>query len=160
MTGTTARVPHAATGDCEAIRLGFIGQPINTATSLSYIVGAAIVARKGTSRRRLWAGALIALGVGSIGYHGPGRRPGKLLHDVSLPLAGMVAAAGTTRPNCYSRLTASLCVTAGCVWVVSRTDSPLCRPTSRWQWHGLWHVVSATAVTTRALGERGRECAD
>jgi hypothetical protein len=31
-------------------------------------------------------------------------------------------------------------------YVLGRTGAPTCRPRSRWQWHGLWHVLGAVAA--------------
>jgi hypothetical protein len=33
-------------------------------------------------------------------------------------------------------------------YVLGRTSAPTCRPTSRWQWHGVWHVLGAAAAAT------------
>lgn len=151
---------HAACGDCEAIRPGLVGQPVNTATSLAYVAGAIAVVQGRGARRWWWVAALTGLGLGSIGYHGPGTRAGKLAHDASLPFALAVAGVGTRRPNRGRRGAGLLGAVAGAIWFVSRTESPLCRPQSRWQWHGAWHVLSAVAITTLARGEEGHGCDD
>jgi hypothetical protein len=31
-------------------------------------------------------------------------------------------------------------------YLLGRTDAPTCRPHSRWQWHGVWHVLGAVAA--------------
>jgi hypothetical protein len=34
---------------------------------------------------------------------------------------------------------------AGATWILGRSDAPLCRPHSLFQFHGLWHALSAVA---------------
>ena len=74
---------HAAVGDCEQVRPGLIGQPINTVTSVAYVVAATWVHRRGSRRRTLWAVVLTFVGLGSVAYHGPGTRAGKAIHDAA-----------------------------------------------------------------------------
>lgn len=45
-------------------------------------------------------------------------------------------------------LTAALA--APVAYLLGRTSAPTCRPASRWQWHGLWHVLTAVAGTAWA----------
>jgi hypothetical protein len=79
-----------AASDCERCRPGLVAQPINTLSSLAYVVtGAAVVhdARRRPRRRRSevalgWA--TVAVGLGSVAYHGPGGRLGHRAHDASL----------------------------------------------------------------------------
>jgi glycerol-3-phosphate O-acyltransferase/dihydroxyacetone phosphate acyltransferase len=82
---------HLAIGssDCEAIGPGLVAQPVNTWTSVAYLLaGAWIIAR---SRRWLLDpsavvfGALVAAnGVGSIAYHASADSPGRWMHDLSI----------------------------------------------------------------------------
>lgn len=44
--------------------------------------------------------------------------------------------------------TAGVLIPAVASYVLGRTGSRACRPTSRWQWHGLWHVLGAVAAAT------------
>lgn len=79
-----------AASDCERCRPGLVAQPVNTASSLAYVAaGAAMVrdARRRPRRRRSevalgWA--TVAVGLGSVAYHGPGGRLGHRAHDASL----------------------------------------------------------------------------
>ena len=59
-----------AAADCEAIGPGFLGQPVNTVTTLAFLlVGLWILLRR---RKDRWLGiALVATGVGSFLFHGP-----------------------------------------------------------------------------------------
>jgi hypothetical protein len=93
-------VPLLASGDCERIRDGLIAQPVNTASSVAYlVVGVALVerARRTTPGGR---GRLVALGlataangVGSAAYHGPGGPGSRWLHDAAvLAVLGLVVA--------------------------------------------------------------------
>ncbi len=148
--------PHAARGDCEQVRPGFFGQRINTVTSLAYIVGGAYVLSRGSSRRRLWSALLVALGVGSVGYHGPGTRSGKLAHDASVVAAVGVLGTAAVRPNRNAVAAAGLGGVAVSVHATTRTGCRACTPESVWQGHGLWHLLSAVALTAVAVGERPR----
>lgn len=70
-----------AASDCERIHDGPVTQPVNTMTSLAYVVAGLALARR--SRRvggdRPYAGpvagALVLNGLGSVAYHGPGTTP-------------------------------------------------------------------------------------
>ena len=80
-----------ASSDCEAIREGFLGQPVNALSSGAYLVaGAALVAdaagTSGAHRHRLvtFGLAVAANGVGGVGYHGPGDRLSRWVHDSAL----------------------------------------------------------------------------
>ena len=80
-----------AESDCERIRDGLIEQPVNTVSSLGYvIVGAWIlgrVARREVPRRGVGVAfglAMIAVGLGSVAFHGPGSGAGRFFHDYSI----------------------------------------------------------------------------
>jgi hypothetical protein len=88
-----------AASDCERCRPGLVTQPVNTASSLAYVAaGAAALA--GARRRpagarpgtRAVAWSLLAVGAGSVAYHGPGGAAGRWAHDASLlAMTGLVA---------------------------------------------------------------------
>jgi hypothetical protein len=81
---------HPAAGDCEALRPGWLAQPVNALTSLGYLAaGVDLLARTRRSEgpagvARLFAALLVANGLGGVAFHGPGDAPAKWLHDVSL----------------------------------------------------------------------------
>lgn len=88
-----------ATSDCERCRPGLVTQPANTVSSLAYVAAGAAVL---VEARRLPATAhpgaaavgwsLVAVGAGSVAYHGPGGGVGRWLHDASLlAMTGLVA---------------------------------------------------------------------
>ena len=95
---------------------------------------------------------MVAVGLGSMAYHGPGGSAGKLLHDWSAVALAAVAIAiaialprGTTRRS--SEVLSALCATVGiAVYWLSRTGRPLCCPDCAVQGHAVWHVLSAVAV--------------
>ena len=79
--------------DCEAVGSGWLSQPVNALTSLSYaVVGVALVpwalgARAGERWLRvLIATGLVLTGVGSAMYHGPQGPGSGFLHDASFLL--------------------------------------------------------------------------
>ncbi len=152
-------------GDCEAVRPGRLGQPVNTATSLAYVAaGGWLLRRVPALPAEARAGAiayatLAALnGAGSVAYHGPQFPGAQFLHDA--PVAGLVAVGAAVPlwravrhrqalPGWSGRRGAALAATvalAGASYAAGRTTSPLCRPRSLWQFHGLWHVATAGVV--------------
>ena len=83
----------AAAADCEAIRDGLLGQPVNTITTLAFPIAAAVVARN--PDRRWIAAGLAATGAGSALFHGPMIPGSEWAHDVSLAwLLAVVATDG------------------------------------------------------------------
>ena len=80
-------LPGAA-ADCERITAGWAGQPVNTFTSLAFV--AAAISLFG-SRRPVQGAVLLAIGVGSVAFHGPMPSWGEWLHDASvLAAVGLV----------------------------------------------------------------------
>jgi hypothetical protein len=152
-------------GDCEALRPGLIGQPVNTITSFAYVgAGAWLASRLSRlpSGRRPAAAAYAALtaitGVGSIAYHGPQFAGAQFLHDA--PIVGAFALGavvplwrlvrgGVPLPGWSTRLGAAMAATAVgslAAYAAGGTDSPLCRPESLLQPHGLWHMGTAALI--------------
>src|SRR5215211_669746 len=76
-------------GDCERLHDGLVAQPVNTASALAYVaVGAWLLGR----RQAVFGLAVVAAGVGSVDYHGPGSPAARLLHDGGLyAVVGLVA---------------------------------------------------------------------
>lgn len=142
---------HVAASDCERIRPGLIGQPMNTLSSLAFVVAALPVWRRGGAWR--WVAAALAFeGIGSVLYHGPGGKFAKFIHDIGL-LALLLAYArvGTQDPN-ELRPTPhamGLGAAAAMLHTLSRTGGPLCSCNSRLQGHAVFHVLAATAVAVR-----------
>ena len=144
-----------ASSDCERIRPGLVSQPANTASSLAFVaVGVPVTRRALRSRRWAWVavgvGAVLA-GVGSVGYHGPGGRAAKVLHDVGVDVLGaalVLAVAVDGSPRRVSPRTAGLTMAAVSMHVLSRTGGPLCSCHSPLQGHAVFHVLAATAVAS------------
>lgn len=148
--------------DCERIREGFLAQPVNTVTSVSYVVaGAVTLARHhhgGSAQRRdvrLYSAVLALVGVGSVAFHGPQPPGARAMHDLPI-LALLAVALGTPAlrlrrgeavlPGWTPRRGGALVVgtLAGLsAYAGGRTGSPLCAPDSVVQLHGAWHALSA-----------------
>lgn len=168
-------------GDCEAWRDGPIGQPTNTVTSLGLVVAGVWLAGRArivTPGRRWrptgYSALLVAAGLGSVAYHGVGGRGSERLHDGALGAVLLATAVGevagvparptvdaalpstvptrSRRRRRTTRVLAATATAAPVAYALGRTSAPTCRPTSRWQWHGLWHVLVAGAAA--AWGER------
>jgi hypothetical protein len=83
-------VTHPGAGDCEALGPGPIAQPVNAATSLAYLAAGldlavrTVRAEHESALGPVFAGLLVANGVGGVAFHGPGNRSAKWLHDVAL----------------------------------------------------------------------------
>ena len=99
---TPAPLAHA---DCERIRAGPVGQPVNAASCLAYLgAGADLIARarRAPAGRRAWlvayGAATAANGIGGIAYHGPGGMLSRWLHDSALlATLGLMAFADAER---------------------------------------------------------------
>ena len=109
--------------------------------------------------------ALVAVGVGSVIFHGPQPSWAGLAHDWPIFAAGAVYAAGlarSRRPQWRSRWAAAAGVfTLGvAAYAAGRSGSPFCRPDSLWQYHGAWHVLSAAALGWAARPWRRADPAD
>ncbi len=166
-----ARVPdaeHPGRGDGEALRAGWVAQPICAASSTALLVGAAVLARD--ARRAAAMGvrdradvlaaralvvSLAGNGLGSIGFHGPGDRVSRAVHDVSLWAVVTASAVGAARTVMRSpgggirdlALPAALLAGGALVGRLCRTGGRWCRPRSPLQGHAAWHVLAAAAVT-------------
>jgi hypothetical protein len=94
-----------AAADCEAISAWFLGQPVNSLTTIAFVLaGVWIWARR---PNRGWVGTgLILTGVGSFLFHGPMPEGGEWAHDVSLAWLILLIAATDTRWQALSRLPA------------------------------------------------------
>jgi hypothetical protein len=81
--------------DCERISTGWLGQPVNSLTSLIFIAAGAIIAGRRPERAGVGV-AVAATGIGSFLFHGPMPPGSQLAHDVSLAwLLATVPAVGT-----------------------------------------------------------------
>lgn len=88
-----------AASDCERCRPGLVTQPANTLSSLGYVgVGVELMRRaRHPTRTPRWSDdaigwSMVAVGLGSVAYHGPGTAAGRWLHDASLlAMTGTIA---------------------------------------------------------------------
>ncbi|MEI2696836.1 MAG: hypothetical protein V9E94_00340 [Microthrixaceae bacterium] len=157
--------PTLGDGDCEALREGWLGQPVNTLTSVGYVtVGAWLGARSARLPRDqrpsavTYAGLVALTGIGSIAYHGPQFPGAQMLHDAPIFAAAAVGAAvplsrivrgREALPGWSNRAGVAIgaCGALGLVaYTAGRTGSPLCRPESVLQPHGLWHLATAAVI--------------
>lgn len=77
--------------DCEAVVHAFLGQPVNTVTTLAFVAGGIWVI---LGSRHLWIGfATIATGLGSFLFHGPMPPYAEWAHDFTLAWLLLVVAA-------------------------------------------------------------------
>lgn len=78
--------------DCEAIHEGFLAQPVNALTSLGFIVAGLTLIVRGARKGRadgaselVYGSILVAIGLGSVAFHGPQPAGSQFVHD--LPIA-------------------------------------------------------------------------
>lgn len=148
--------PVGALKDCEEVVGGVLGQPVNSITSLAFVVAGMIVWARGGGR--VVAVSLAATGVGSWLFHGPMPGYAQLAHDVTLwwlVAVVVVILARTATGRSRQRPWLGPAILLGSVAVIGRlgaTSWPLCDPASPWQTHGLWHLGAAVAVTWWAIG--------
>ena len=157
-------------GDCERLHDGLIAQPVNTASALAFVAVGAWLAGRG---RRADAGpgrpgqigfglVVVAAGVGSVDYHGPGSPAARLLHDGALyAVAGFVAwrevarrvgrARLEPRRRAAYRTALAAAATGAACWWLGHTGSPACDPDSLLQGHAAWHLLAAAALACWAL---------
>jgi hypothetical protein len=83
-----------AAADCETIGAGFLGQPVNTLTTIALLVTGVVIMSLRPDRR--WVGlGLAATGIGSFLFHGPMPPGSEWAHDVTLVwLISLVAGIG------------------------------------------------------------------
>jgi Ceramidase len=76
------------TSDCERIGEGLLGQPVNTFTSLAYVAIGALLLRRALATRSpalvVYATTVVAIGIGSVAFHGPMPSWGRFAHDFSI----------------------------------------------------------------------------
>lgn len=145
--------------DCEHVMHATLAQPVLAVTSVAYVVvGLAVLALAVRARAALAAAAgvvLVAVGAGSVIYHGPQPTWAGAAHDWPIIAMGVVYFAGlvfTVRREWRLWLAATAILAIALIaYVAGRSGSPLCRPDSPWQFHGAWHVLSAVAAGLAAL---------
>jgi hypothetical protein len=134
--------------DCEALRGGWLGQPVNALSSLAYVVAGGYVLRRGGRGALVPAIALGAVGAGSVLYHGPMPAGAELAHDGSLIALAVAAPLSWLRRAPRRPPTAALVAGAAAIAInlLTRTGAPLCYQDSLLQGHAAWHILTATAI--------------
>jgi hypothetical protein len=142
--------------DCERLHDGLFDQPVNTLSSTAY-VAAGIVAWR---HDRTQGAALIAVGVGSVAYHGFGGTLARWLHDATMLLLAIVVALAARRIVRGARARPGLAAFGAAAFAIAvvlqlfgRTGGALCRPDSLLQAHAGWHVLTATALAIAFIVE-------
>ena len=142
--------------DCELLGDGWLAQPVNAWSSLAYAAAALWVGgwRRGAVGA-VGAAALLLAALGSVAYHGPQPGWAEPVHDTSIVvLVGAVAFALVVDRRWVPPPLAVAALAVGvALYVLGRTDGPLCSPSSLVQLHAGWHV--ATAVAAAAVLGRG-----
>jgi predicted membrane channel-forming protein YqfA (hemolysin III family) len=159
-----AAVAGIGQSDCEHVSGATLAQPVLAITSLAYVAaGVAVLswALRGRGALALAAGVvLVAVGVGSFVYHGPQPSWAGPAHDWPIIALGAVCVAGLVRSvrNQWRLWVAAAGIFALALlsYVAGRSGSPWCRPDSLWQFHGVWHVLTAVAAgcVAAAMGRR------
>lgn len=164
------RMPGVGVSDCERLRSGPVAQPVNTVTSLAYVAAGVWIGRRrgrGTASRlapQVFGAVVVGVGLGSVAFHGVATGWGKWLHDKAILAVVLCVLAwdgqrivaarregrspreiGRDLAATHSGVAALLGV-GGVIALASRTGAPLCRPESRLQGHGVWHVLTAVAL--------------
>jgi len=196
--------------DCERLRNAALAQPVNAISSFAYTaLGIAIgvmTTRSPSAQRSRWflySACLIAVGIGSVLFHGPQPAGSRFAHDVPiscaiilmlladfeivrrrpLPVIGIWAVASAAlsaiaivAPDAISALTAigvigvvglevliarrglrtpsirqrrlglsaiAVAVLAATSYLLGRTGTATCDPDAIFQFHALWHLLSA-----------------
>jgi hypothetical protein len=149
-----------AGSDCEQLRSGLFAQPVNALSSFAYAaVGGWLVwrsRRAGFERRLLVAGgaAMVGVGIGSFGYHGPQPVGAAIVHNGSVWWLAVVLIARHIQLLAHTRRVAWAAWRSAAPWMVpalaayvaGRTASPLCDPATVLQFHAVWHVLSAVGL--------------
>lgn len=160
MTTILRAAPGFGYSDCERIVDTALAQPVLALTSMAYVAAglAALVwaARVRTTLCAAAGVALVAVGAGSFAYHGPQPLWAGPAHDWPIVALAAVCAAGlvgSVSRREWSKWAAPAVIFAVglAAYVAGRSGSPLCRPDSLWQFHGVWHLLSAIAALAAAL---------
>lgn len=99
--------------DCERIVQGFLAQPVNAVTSLSFVIAGSLIAWQRPDRRLF--GLLVGLvGAGSFLFHGPMPFQSEWLHDVTI--GWVLAAVALDRKRQWLYLVIPIVAVTFAVW--------------------------------------------
>ncbi|WP_231737671.1 hypothetical protein [Mycobacterium sp. IS-1742] len=158
--------PRFGQSDCERIVDGALAQPVLAVTSLAFVAAGLVVlcsaARWRAPLAWLAGVALVAVGIGSVAFHGPQPSWSKPVHDLPIIAVGLVYVVILARSRRRLRLVwapaAGILALGLAAYAAGRSGSPLCRPDSLWQFHGAWHVLSAIAAVWAVRAVAPRRC--
>jgi hypothetical protein len=105
--------------DCEAVVQAVLGQPVNSITTLAFVIGGALIISRSNHP---WIGiASIATGVGSFLFHGPMPSYAEWVHDATLAWLLLVVAAHGRSWERWAQLP-GLLIIAGVVAIPGTAD--------------------------------------
>lgn len=136
--------------DCELITEAFPAQPINTLSSLAFVIAAAYLWRRS---HRLFGAVTAFVGVGAILFHGTPSVAASAVHDGALVAAFLGSGVLAWRRIRVGDLPLTSLIVAAVgilIWSRSRTGGPWCDPNTLIQGHAIWHVMAAWAVAALA----------
>ena len=88
--------------DCEAVVHAFLGQPVNSITTMAFVLGGVVIISRTEHR---WVGiASVATGVGSFLFHGPMPPYAEWVHDLTLAWLLLVVASDGRSWERWARL--------------------------------------------------------
>lgn len=116
-------------------------QPINTISSLAFLVVALVAYRR---HRQVAAVALGLVALGSALFHGWPSTLSTIVHGLSnVLLIGLLVRALWLLRRQPPWAALALLAGARVIWAVTRTGGPWCDPASLLQGHAAWHVGAA-----------------
>lgn len=146
----------ASVVDCEMAHSAWPAQPVNTASSLAFVVaGAKLLADVDPTHRPLGVTSIL-VGVGSVIFHGSAGNEA-LFHDWALFALASIVLVLIVRSVARRGLVAttrglgvSVVLLAGglVLFWLGRTGGPLCNPASLIQPHAGWHLLGAASVAS------------
>jgi hypothetical protein len=135
--------------DCEFLADGFLAQPINAVSSLAFVVGGFLLLFAATRHgfrgplASAFGGTMVAVGVGSVAFHGPGGVIADWVHDGSITaLLVLIVAAeiGSSIGWNQRRVVGGWVVVSAVLWSVE------------WIWSGAGDTLNAPLAAFAVVG--------
>lgn len=145
-TSTLQPMPAA---DCEFLADGFLAQPINAVSSLAFVMGGFLLFFTGTRGgfrgplAAAFSATLVAVGIGSVAFHGPGGVVADWVHDGSITaLLVLIATAeiGSSIGWNQRRMVSAWAVVSAMLWSVE------------WIWSGAGDTLNAPLAAFAVVG--------
>jgi hypothetical protein len=135
--------------DCEFLAAGFLAQPINAVSSLAFVVAGFLLFLAGTRGgfrgplAAAFSATLVAVGIGSVAFHGPGGVVADWVHDGSITaLLVLIGAAeiGSAIGWHQRRVVWAWAVVSAVLWSVE------------WIWSGAGDTLNAPLAAFAVVG--------